>query len=377
MGVDDVTLEPGGPGPWSRTDAERSALSWLEQCARGVKRGDIAGALALATQIDAAPINHVRPGEGRTRVLWEGLAILGALDLQVARAVEPHLDALAILHQAGLTAPAGATFGVFAAEGPGGRLRATRGDAGDSGASGAARDSGEAGEPGWRLDGVKPWCSLASHLTHALVTAWIDDERRAMFLVRLGEPGVTPESAGWESHGLPDVVSTPVRFDGVPAVPVGAPGWYLERPGFWWGAIGVAAIWYGAAVGLSRTLHAAARTREPDQIALMHVGAVDVALHAARTALHEAARAVDGGRATGRDGALLALRVRQGVADAAETVLRHVDHALGPAPLVADAEHAARVSDLRVYLRQHHAERDLAALGAQVLADTGDEQGAS
>ena len=42
----------------------------------------------------------------------------------------------------------------------------------------------------------------------------------------------------------------------------------------------------------------------------------------------------------------------------------HVGRALGAGPLGHDREHARRVSDLTVYLRQHHGERDLAALGA-------------
>ena len=66
-------------------------------------------------------------------------------------------------------------------------------------------------------------------------------------------------------------------------------------------------------------------------------------------------------------GAVLAARVRAVVADAAETGLTVVGHALGPAPLTADEEHARRVADLTVYVRQHHAERDLAALGSLVL----------
>ena len=41
-------------------------------------------------------------------------------------------------------------------------------------------------------------------------------------------------------------------------------------------------------------------------------------------------------------------------------------HALGPAPLAFDPDHARRVADLQLYVRQHHAERDEAALGAQV-----------
>lgn len=44
--------------------------------------------------------------------------------------------------------------------------------------------------------------------------------------------------------------------------------------------------------------------------------------------------------------------------------------ALGAGPLSHDEEHGRRVADLTVYLRQHHAERDLAALGGLVTGDT-------
>ena len=63
---------------------------------------------------------------------------------------------------------------------------------------------------------------------------------------------------------------------------------------------------------------------------------------------------------------MLAARVRAVVAGAAQEVLTRVGHALGPGPLAYDAEHAARVADLTLYLRQHHAERDLALLGRSV-----------
>ena len=68
------------------------------------------------------------------------------------------------------------------------------------------------------------------------------------------------------------------------------------------------------------------------------------------------------------DPELLALRTRAVVADAVEQVLRQAAHALGPAPLAFDAGHAARVADLELYVRQHHAERDLAALGTRLRA---------
>ena len=150
---------------------------------------------------------------------------------------------------------------------------------------------------------------------------------------------------------------------------MGGPGWYLARPGFAWGGIGVAAVWYGGAVGVARRLVAQADTRRLDQIGEAHLGAVDAALWAARSTLVAAAEAVDAGAATGLAGAILAQRTRQVVARVAEAVLLHADHALGPAPLALEDEHAARVADLRLYLRQEHAERDHAALGAALVRE--------
>ena len=77
---------------------------------------------------------------------------------------------------------------------------------------------------------------------------------------------------------------------------------------------------------------------------------------------------IDAGQAEGRAGQVLGLRVRAIVADAAERAIRHAGHALGPAPLAFDEDHARRVADLELYLRQHHAERDLARLGRAAMA---------
>ena len=46
--------------------------------------------------------------------------------------------------------------------------------------------------------------------------------------------------------------------------------------------------------------------------------------------------------------------------------MTRVGRALGAGPLGHDEAHGRRVADLTVYLRQHHAERDLAQLGALV-----------
>lgn len=284
---------------------------------------------------------------------WEVLATVAAIDVTLARVLEPHLDALAILAEAdaGPVAPPDATYGVYAAEGPGSPLQATEVD----------------GE--WMLSGLKPWCSLAAEVSHALLTAWLPEGGRGLFVIDLHQRGVHLEDAPWVATGLRDVVSSPVRLAEVPGTLVGGPGWYIERDGFAWGGIGVAAVWYGAAVGIARRLLAAARAREPDQIMLVHIGAVHAALETVRAVLVDAARDIDSGALSGADGRLRAALVRQVAAAAAEEVITRVGHALGPGPLTQEAGHARRVADLTLYVRQHHAERDQAALG-RLLLDT-------
>lgn len=318
---------------------------------------DVAAALALAARLGAAAPRPV-PGDGGTSDLWSVLATLAAHDLGVARAVEPHLDALAILTQAGDDVPAG-VWGVFAAEGGDDPLIATP-DAGAASLAGTA-------PAGWSLTGTKPWCSLADRLDAGLITAALADGSRRLFAVTLRDDTVAVAEGAWHSRGLTEIPSGPVHFAGTPARQVGEPGWYLTRPGFEWGGIGVAACWYGGAVGIARAVHAQALRRD-NPFLVMHLGAIDEALHAARLALVDAADAVD---ANAGDDRIRAKRVRGIVARACEEVLLRAGHALGPAPLALDEAHAKRVADLTVYVRQHHAERDQESLGRALLTEGG------
>ncbi|MCO7204668.1 acyl-CoA dehydrogenase, partial [Microbacterium sp. CnD16-F] len=105
------------------------------------------------------------------------------------------------------------------------------------------------------------------------------------------------------------------------------------------------------------------------QLSRLHLGRVDTALWAARLALRSAAGQMDAAPAAfdrAPDPGILAARVRAIVAGAVETTLAESARALGPLPLVADDAHARRVADLGIYLRQHHGERDLARIGADL-----------
>lgn len=305
---------------------------------------DVAAAVATARDFGS-----LLPLPGRdTAARWSVLAAVAAVNLTTARVLEAHCDALAILAEAGADVPRDSAWGVFAAESGGTRLDAEIGPDGRTAT----------------LSGIKPWCSLASDLDAALLTAHTGEGRR-LFRVDLRNPAITPEPARrWVARGLRTVTSAPVRFDAAPATAVGPAGWYLTRPGFAWGGLGVAACWHGGAGALVDAIGRRAVESGADVDAL-HLGGADVALHAAHACLAAAARLIDAGPVD--DPALLALRVRSVVADAVERILRHAAHALGPGPLAFDADHAARVADLELYVRQHHAERDLIALGRTLL----------
>lgn len=357
-----VRLTPDGAGP---RPAERALLDAAAAC-----DGDVApmlGLLRAASAPDAdAPLEMPLTGEGRTREQWELLASVAAQDLSAARVLEPHLDALSILSQAGVPAPAG-LLGVYASE-SGGRTPDLR--PADDGAA----DGGDA----WLLDGEKPWCSLADECAAAVITAREADGTRRAVLVDLDHPGVTETDGAWPALGLAPIRTVGLAFDAVPGSAVGGPEWYLRRPGFAWGGIGVAAVWFGGAVGIARTLRDATRSRAaagaegrgpgPDQVAQAALGRVDRLLHAMAALLTRAAADVDAGRLDHGRGMVEADRIRGTVAQLCTEVVDVVGQATGPGPLTGSASHARAVVDLQVYLRQHHAHRDDARLGAALLA---------
>ncbi len=303
-----------------------------------------------------------RPAHGRTLRYLEMLATLAVADVTVARIVEPHVDAAMILAECpdavdlgAIGADGDSTWGVFAAEVPGEPLR-------------AIPDGGS-----WILRGTKPWCSLAGELSHALVTARVGsapDAARGLFAVALRQFGVHAHPESWVARGFPSIPSGPTDFDRVRAVPVGPTEWYLERSGFEWGGIGVAACWFGGAVGIARRVVSAAEKRG-DDIGRLHAGRVAASVTAGAAVLSAAARAIDNDAAatgsrrvpdapvlTSDDRALLAQLTRSVVRRECEAILAEAASALGPAPLALDERYAARVADLELYLRQDHGARD-------------------
>ncbi|MCW2577753.1 MAG: putative acyl-CoA dehydrogenase [Modestobacter sp.] len=63
---------------------------------------------------------------------------------------------------------------------------------------------------------------------------------------------------------------------------MGGPGAYLDRPGFWHGGIGVAAVGAGGARGVATALTDTAARRGPDPLRDAALGSVDLERLAAR-----------------------------------------------------------------------------------------------
>jgi hypothetical protein len=325
------------------TDAPRSRGAALEAlCARG---------------LDRVPL----PGRGHTVERWSALAAVARCDLSLVKLYEGHTDALAILaelHASGLAAR-GQRWGVWAAEPPNRKVTAApQRNSARSDASGVSR--GTAGtDATLRLEGVKPWCSGAGLLTHALVTASRYGEP-VLAAVELAQPSVHVSDGGWNAVGMAATGTSEVCFDGALAVQVGEPGAYLARPGFWHGGAGIAACWYGCAVGIAAVLRAhLVRRTEPHACA--HLGAADAQLSAAGALLRETAAWID--RYPRADAMRRAMCARLAIEEAATSVLAHATRALGPGPLCTDLHFARAAADLPVFLRQSHAERDAASLG--------------
>lgn len=280
------------------------------------------------------------PGAGDTLGRWRQLAQLGARDLCLAKVLEAHHDAEAILQE--LQAPplaAGQLAAVWAAEGPAATL-----------AFDAHRST---------LTGTKPWCSGAGWVDTALVTVRTDGQCR-LYRADLRGARIQCDVQDWQGTGMGRIPSATAHFDQVPAVEVGTADAYLQRPGFWHGGAGIAACWYGAATALAEPLRRSAKAAEPG-VAAGLLGQVDMTLAACAALLRELADLIDA--APTHAHMTEVVRVRSVVERSCVQTLDLVARALGPGPMCMDPDHARRWSDLTVFIRQSHADRDWQQLG--------------
>ena len=280
-----------------------------------------------------------RPGAGATAERHTAIFAAGRRDLSLAKLIEAHWDAVAILNEAGMQPVEGAAYAVWASEVPGTPLRFEEGV----------------------LVGTKQFCSGAGLVDRALVTAGPTlvevDLKLAGSRLRLDE-------SQWLTDAFRMTHTASVTFDALPIVSVvGEDDWYTRRAGFWHGACGPAAAWAGGAAGL---LDYAVTTKRNDPHTMAHLGAMHANVRAMESMLKTAGDCFD--REPEVNAMTEALAVRHTVEQLSTDTLRRFARALGPAPLVKDVDVARRYAELDLFLRQSHAERDLEVLGIELHA---------
>ena len=304
----------------------------------------------LRTMLQASALDLPRPGAGRTAQRWERLLDWGRADLPLGRLAEGHTDAVAILREAGAEPAPDALYGVWAAR---------------SGGTGAELVDDSTGRV---LRGTIRFCSGAHLLDRALVVAAAPGGSRVVDL-DLSRGGVRPVDGSWLAAGMRDSDTVDVELVDVTVAEtdlVGAAGWYTDRLGFWWGGAGVAAVWLGGALGVLDALRAELGPG-PDQFRLAHLGGLHAAVAASHALLGATAAAIDADPASAHRTAAWTLRAA--VERTCRDVLDVVPRAAGVAALTRSPL-GQRLADLGVYVRQHHGERDLAALGESVLGES-------
>ena len=316
------------------------AATGLEEIARGP--GPIP---ALRMLHSAGLLELPEVGSGKTWERWRALAEISAVDLSLGRLAEGHTDAAGIISEAGAQRESG-LYGVWAA-----------------GHDVAFRCQ----EGAVHLIGARPYCSGASGLDRALLTGKAGDDE-FLFDIDARQPAVVPLDGTWVAVGMAGSDSATVEFRGaITAGAIGTAGFYTGRPGFWQGSLNVAACWYGGALGLGRAAVAATEAN-PGTHQLAELGGLMAELMTMRQLLQRAARDTDGepddclSRARDR-----ALAVRHAIYTGCERVMGHAARAGGTGALGHDAAQARRMSDLPVYLRQHHPGPDLETAGKSLF----------
>lgn len=286
------------------------------------------------------------PGLGKTSERLRALRTQAATDTSVGRLLEAHSDAIAILFEASVRPPSNAALAVWA-----------------SGPTTSARV--ETKRAGFVLNGQRSFCGGATIVDAALITA-DSPHGEQLLLVHLNQPGVSVDPETWKVAAFRDAGISTVHFTDVhlePSTFIGPPRWYGSRPGFWFGAVGVGAVWAGIADLLLASLPRL--RRHGDDISRVATGSIEAAMWAVSALLDQAAAQIDAPAPTdpAHRAKSIALSCRHIVRTLLESAILAFDQEAGPAAVAFDPDLARTRTELQMSLGQTHGARDLILLG--------------
>lgn len=294
----------------------------------------------------SADIPH--PAQGKTLTRWRALSQVAATNLNLVKWFESHLDALSILNELHYFQPAAGLWAVWAAEGSPTPIQFDRG----------------------LCTGLKNWCSGAGVVQHGLVSYKDQQQASQLLIIEMNQAGIRIDNGAWQAIGMQHSMTGSIDLDQVKAKKVGAPNQYLSRAGFWHGAAGVAACWFGATMRIADSLIQACKNQNNDFKA-MYLGEVMTAVAVTKAYFHQLAIQIDAEPDLSHEFAVRVLRAQ--AEQTALLVLNRVGLALGARPFCENKIFAQLSADLPVFLRQSHAAFDLKNIGELAISQDSDQ----
>lgn len=290
--------------------------------------------ISLLYQLINVAKNLPHPASRHTYQRWQLFGQIAGVDLSLAKLFESHCDALSILNELGYQQEIdNKTWAVWAADGGPAPLQVTND----------------------LCNGIKPWCSGAEFIQKALMSYKDQQGQAQLCIADLSHPSITTDLNHWQAVGMHATQTAQVTFKNTPIQSVGEPNSYLKRPGFWHGAAGVAACWYGAAVRLASFLQESCQAN-PNPYKKLYLGEVAQQLEITKQYFQYVAELIDHKPTLSHEWEVRILRAQ--TEQCCLSVIERVGKALGARPFCEDATFAQLMADLPVFIRQSHAAFD-------------------
>lgn len=281
--------------------------------------------------------------------LVESLIAIGRTDIPLSRLVEGHVDALRILREAGVPPVTDSLYAVWAS-----RSHATGIE---------ARPTAD----GWTLSGTLRFASGAGVVDRALIPVWLSSDHHV--LLDLDVRGWPVDESAWQTTAMSVSRSHTMVLADRPAptsAKVGEPNFYLSRPGFFPGGVGVASAWAGGAARLADLLARFSAGASPSSRRSMRLGHIRTELAITHAVLTTAARTL-AARPPGREGQdglrVVATETRTAVAAAVRRLIGQTRTLAGPAGIAYATDLTHAVDDLDLYVGQQNVDADSEYLG--------------
>ena len=285
--------------------------------------------------------------------LMDWLLGIGRADIPLSRLAEGHIDALRIAGQAERTLQRGQLYGVWASR------------------SGATGIRAVAVDGGWQLHGTIRFASGAGLLDRALVPVWTGDDQHLLIDLAVGD--LPTDDSDWRTSAMRQSRSHTVTLEGVVVADavIGEENFYLQRPGFFPGGVGVAAVWTGGAARVIDLLLAWLGERQSSTVTLRlgrirtHITAATAVVRQTGVRLDDLLTPMGEPRFTIPDGYLrqIATEARAAVAQAVRATLDEARTIAGPAGVAFDGDLSGALDDLGLYTLQQNRDNDAVYLG--------------